>query len=265
MPRFAANLSFLFNEVLFLDRFAAAANAGFNAVEFAFAYEHPAKELTSRLAANGLEQVLINAPPGDLNAGDRGLAGCPGREDEFAASFATALRYAQALSCPRIHVMAGVLPASADQAQRAQHRSTFVRNLRFAARESERDGVTLTIEPINPRDMPGYLLTTQGEAHAIREEVGMQNVKVQMDLYHAQIVEGDLSTKLRRWLSDIGHIQIASVPDRHEPDSGELNCCALFDLLDELGYKGWVGCEYQPAPERCQGSLGWTSLGGGKA
>jgi hydroxypyruvate isomerase len=256
MPRFAANLSFLFNEVPFLDRFAAAANAGFNAVEFAFAYEHPAKELASRLAANGLEQVLINAPPGDLNAGDRGLAGWPGREQEFAASFVTALRYAQALSCPCIHVMAGVLPASVDEGERARHRSTFVRNLRFAAGEAEQGGVTLTIEPINPRDMPGYLLTTQGEAHAIREEVGMPNVKVQMDLYHAQIVEGDLSTKLRRWLNDIGHIQIAGVPDRHEPDSGELNCYALFDLLDELGYKGWVGCEYRPRARTLPG-LAW--------
>jgi hydroxypyruvate isomerase len=264
MPRFAANLSFLFNEVPFLDRFAAAARAGFDAVEFAFAYEYPAKELTARLAANGLEQVLINAPPGDFNAGDRGLAGLPGREHEFAASFVTALRYAQALSCPRIHVMAGVLPTDADEAQRTRHRSTFVRNLRFAAREAEQDGITLTLEPINPRDMPGYLLTTQGEAHAIREEVGMPNVKVQMDLYHAQIVEGDLSVKLTRWLNDIGHIQIAGVPERHEPDSGELNCYALFELLDELGYKGWVGCEYRPRNGTVPGlawldRLGWRT------
>ena len=266
MPRFAANLSYLFNEVPFLDRFAAAADAGFNAVEFAFAYEHSAKELTSRLAANGLEQVLINTPPGDLSAGDRGLAGCPGREHEFAASFVTALRYAQALSCPRIHVMAGVLPSSADDAQRARHRSTFVSNLRFAARQAEADGITLTIEPINPRDMPGYLLTKQADAQAIREEVGMPNVKVQMDLYHAQIVEGDLSTKLRRWLNDIGHIQIAGVPDRHEPDTGELNCYALFDLLDELGYKDWVGCEYRPRAGTVPGlawleRLGWRTAG----
>src|SRR6266566_8951416 len=264
MPRFAANLSFLFNEVPFLDRFAAAADAGFEAVEFAFAYEHPVKELTSRLAASGLQQVLINAPPGDLNAGDRGLAGLPAREHEFAAGFVTALRYALALSCPRVHVMAGVVPASADEAQRARHRSTFVRNLRFAAREAEQDGITLTIEPINPRDMPGYLLTTQTEAHAVREEVGMPNVKVQMDLYHAQIVEGDLSVKLRRWLNDIGHIQIAGVPDRHEPDSGELNCYALFELLDELGYEGWVGCEYRPRNGTVPGlawldRLGWRT------
>lgn len=266
MPRFAANLSYLFNEVPFLDRFAAAAEAGFNAVEFAFPYEHPAQELASRLAANGLEQVLINAPPGDLSAGDRGLAGWPGREHEFAASLVTALRYAEALSCPRIHVMAGVLPASADDAQRARHRSTLVRNLRFAARQAEADGITLTIEPINPRDVPGYLLTKQADAHALREEVGTPNLKVQMDLYHAQIVEGDLSTKLRRWLNDIGHIQIAGVPDRHEPDSGELNCYALFDLLDELGYKGWVGCEYRPRAGTVAGLAwlqrwGWRSAG----
>ncbi len=258
MPRFAANLSFLFNEVPFVDRFAAAAHAGFAAVEFAFAYEYPAKELAARLAANGLEQVLINAPPGDLSAGDRGLAGCPGREHEFAASFVTALRYALALSCPRIHVMAGVLPEGTDAALRARHRSTFVRNLRFAAGEAKEDGVLLTIEPINHRDMPGYLLTTQGEAHAIREEVGMDNVKVQMDLYHAQIVEGDLSMKLRRWLDHIGHIQIAGVPDRHEPDSGELDCYALFDLLDEIGYKGWVGCEYRPRNGTVRG-LAWLA------
>lgn len=246
MPRFSANLSFLFTEVPFLDRFAASAHAGFTAVEFGFAYEYPAKELAARIADSALEQVLINTPPGNLSAGDRGLAGCPGREHEFAASFVTALRYAQVLSCPRIHVMAGVLPEGADAAQRARHRSTFVRNLRFAAGEAKEDGITLTIEPINPRDMPGYLLTTQADAHAIREEVGMANVKVQMDLYHAQIVEGDLSMKLRRWLDHIGHIQVAGVPDRHEPDVGELNCYALFDLLDEIGYKGWVGCEYRP-------------------
>jgi hydroxypyruvate isomerase len=256
MPRFDANLSFLFNEVAFLDRFAAAAQAGFSAVEFAYAYEYPAKELSSRLTANGLEQVLINTPPGDLTAGDRGLAGIPGREHEFAANFVIALRYALALSCPRIHVMAGVVPDSADAQLRARHRTTFVRNLRFAAGEAKEDGVTLMLEPINPRDMPGYLLTTQAEAHAIREEVGMPNVKVQMDLYHAQIVEGDLSVKLRRWLNDIAHIQIAGVPERHEPDRGELNCYAMFDLLDELGYAGWIGCEYRPRAGTVPG-LAW--------
>ena len=256
MPRFAANLSFLFHEMAFVDRFAAAAKAGFSAVEFAFGYDYPARELAARLRDNALEQVLINAPPGDLAAGDRGLAALPGREHEFAAGVVTALRYAQALSCPRIHVMAGVVPDAADPRRRARHRATFVANLRFAAREAAEEGVELTIEPINQRDMPDYFLTTQADAHAIREDVGAANLKVQMDLYHAQIVEGDLFEKLRRWLAQIGHVQIAGVPGRHEPDVGEINCYALFALLDELGYRGWVGCEYRPLRDTLAG-LAW--------
>jgi hydroxypyruvate isomerase len=234
----------------------AAAQAGFLAVEFGFAYEYPPRELAARLQANGLAQVLINAPPGDTAAGDRGLAAQPGREHEFAASLVTALRYAQALDCPRVHVMAGVVPADADAERRVRQRSTFVRNLRFAAREAKDQGAMLTIEPINPRDMPGYFLNTQAEAHAIREEVGADNLKVQMDLYHAQIVEGDLSEKLRRWLPHIGHVQIAGVPGRHEPDEGEVDYAYLFRLLDELGYAGWVGCEYRPRDGTVAG-LGW--------
>ena len=256
MPRFDANLSYLFTEVPFLDRFAEAAQAGFGAVEFSFGYDYPAPEIAARLAANGLQQVLINAPPGDWTMGDRGLAAWPGREHEFAASVVTALRYADALSCPRVHVLAGVLPVDTDAAQRGRHRSTFVRNLRYAAREAAGHGVTVTIEPINPRDVPGYFLTTQAEAHAIREEVGAANLKVQMDLYHAQIVEGDLAAKLERWLPQIGHIQVAGVPGRHEPDIGEVNFFYLFALLDELGYDGWVGCEYRPA-EGTRAGLAW--------
>ncbi len=258
MPRFSANLSFLYIEVPFLDRFAAAARDGFGAVEFAFGYDFPAEEIAARLKAHGLTQVLINAPPGALAAGERGLAALPGREQEFAASVVTALSYAQTLGCPRVHVMAGVLPEGADAERRARHRLTFVRNLRFAAREAEGRGIALTIEPINPRDVPGYFLTMQAEAHAIRAEVGATNVSVQMDLYlyHAQIVEGDLSEKLRRWLPHIGHIQIAGVPGRHEPDVGEINYRHLFALLDELGYGGWVGCEYRPLAGTSAG-LGW--------
>jgi hydroxypyruvate isomerase len=256
MPRFSANLSFLFNELPFLDRFAAAAHAGFRAVEFAFAYEYPPREIAARLAANGLAQVLINAPPGELAAGDRGLAALPGREYEFIASLATALRYAEALSCPRVHVMAGIVPEGSDAEGHARQRSIFVSNLRLAAREAQEQGVELTIEPINPRDIPGYFLNTQGEAHAIREEVGAANLKVQMDLYHAQIVEGDLSEKLRHFLPHIGHIQIAGVPGRHEPDVGEINYRHLFALIDELGYQGWVGCEYRPLDGTVEG-LGW--------
>src|SRR5437763_1189736 len=190
MPRFSANLSFLYTEVPFLDRFAAAARDGFRAVEFAFGYEFPAEEIAARLKTHDLIQVLINAPPGAYAAGERGLAALPGREHEFAASIGTALSYARTLGCPRVHVMAGILPDGADAERRARHRSTFVRNLRFAAGEAEH-GVALTIEPLNPRDVPGYFLTTQAEAHAIRAEVGASNLAVQMDLYHAQIVEGD--------------------------------------------------------------------------
>ena len=256
MPRFAANLSFLYTEVPFLDRFAAAAHDGFRAVEFGFGYDFAAKEIAARLSAHHLEQVLINAPPGNLAAGDRGLAALPGREHEFAASVVTALAYARTLACPRVHVMAGILPGEADAERRARCRSTFVRNLRFAAREAGEQGVTVTIEPINPRDMPGYFLTRQADAHAIREEAGMANIKVQMDLYHAQIVEGDLASKLRHWLPHIAHIQIAGVPGRNEPDVGEVNFDYLFALLDELGYTGWVGCEYRPR-EGTSAGLGW--------
>ena len=256
MPRFSANLSFLYTEVPFLERFAAAAHDGFHAVEFGFGYDFPAKEIAVRLKAHGLEQVLINAPPGDLATGDRGLAALPGREHEFAASVLTALAYARTLDCPRVHIMAGVAPEAAEGEERARHRTTFVRNLRFAAREAAGQGVTLTIEPINPRDVAGYFLTTQADAHAIREEAGVPNLKVQMDLYHAQIVEGDLSEKLRRWLPQIGHIQIAGVPGRHEPDAGEINYRHVFAQLDELGYAGWVGCEYRPRAGTSAG-LGW--------
>jgi 2-dehydrotetronate isomerase len=256
MPRFDANLSFLFNEVPFLDRFAEAAHAGFSAVEFAFGYDYPVAEILARLSAHGLRQVLINAPPGDWSRGDRGLASLPGREHEFTASFVTALRYAEALSNPLIHVMAGVLPERADPDTRSRFRATFVRNLRLAARAAAEQGVTLTIEPINSRDVPGYWLNTQAEAHAIREEVEAANLKVQMDFYHVQIVEGDLAEKFRRWQPHIGHVQIAGVPGRHEPDVGEINYRYVFNLLDELGYDGWIGCEYRPA-DGTRAGLAW--------
>ena len=256
MPRFSANLSFLFNEFPFLDRFGEAAKSGFGAVEFAFGYEYPMPEIAARLTGHGLRQVLINAPPGNWAAGERGLASLPGREHEFTASMVTALRYADALSCPRVHVMAGVLPTDADAATRAQHRATFVRNLSLAAKDAAEQGVTLTIEPINTRDVPGYFLNLQSEAHALREDIGAANVKVQMDFYHVQIMEGDIAAKFRQWQPHIGHVQIAGAPDRHEPDTGEVNYYYLFDLLDELGYDGWVGCEYRPAESTREG-LAW--------
>ena len=256
MPRLSANLSFLFNEVPFLDRFGEAARAGFRAVEFAFAYDVPVHAIAARLEAHGLQCVLINAPPGDYAAGERGLAALPGREDEFAASFATALRYARALRCPRIHAMAGVLPPDADAGLHTRARSTFVGNLRSACAEARPHDIAVLIEALNPRDVPNYLFSTQAAAHAIREEVGAPNLEVQMDLYHTQVVEGDLAVRLERWLPHIGHIQIAGTPGRHEPDLGEINYAWLLRRVDELGYDGWVGCEYRPLRGTLEG-LAW--------
>jgi hydroxypyruvate isomerase len=243
MPRFAANLTMMFTEVPFARRFAAAAAAGFDAVEFLFPYDHSPEDVAAWLKDSKLRNVLFNLPPGNWEAGERGIASLPGREAEFQAGVATALTYAKALGTPRLHVMAGLLPEGADRNACLER---YVDNLRYAARQLAQHGLTLLIEPINGRDMPGYLLQTQAEAHAVRERVGEANLKVQMDLYHAQIMGGDLSATLRRHIGHVGHIQVAGVPDRHEPDQGELNVKHLFGLLDELGYEGWVGCEYRP-------------------
>ena len=260
MPQFAANLSMLYNDVDFLDRFAAAAADGFTAVEYLFPYAYASEELAARLKAHGLRQVLFNAPPGNWEAGERGIACLPGREAEFREGLGQALAYAKALDCPRVHVMAGLVPAGHDT---AKVRATYVANLRHAAGEAAKLGVDLLIEPINGRDMPGFFLSRQDQAHALLAEIDAPNVKVQMDLYHAQIVEGDLAMKLRHYLPTgrVGHLQIAGVPERHEPDVGELNYSYLFRLLDELGYAGWIGCEYRPArgaaPHATSDGLGW--------
>jgi 2-dehydrotetronate isomerase len=258
MPRFAANLTMMYGEHPFPDRFAAAAKDGFKAVEYLFPYEYPAKDLAKWLCEHGLTQMLLNAPPGNWAAGERGLASLPGKEAEFRAGIQTALEYAQTLGCPRVHVMAGVEPAGADC---AAMRGTFKANLAWAAELAAPAGVQLLIEPINTRDMPGYFLNRQDVAHALVDEIGSPVVKVQMDLYHCQIVEGDVSMKLRKYLSgagrkNVGHIQIASVPERNEPDRGELNYDYLFDLIDELGYDGWIGCEYRPRAGTSEG-LAW--------
>lgn len=253
MPKFAANLTMMFNEVPFPQRFAAAAAAGFKAVEFLFPYEHTPREVAGWLTENGLENVLFNMPPGDWAAGERGIASLPGREEEFRASVARALEYGLALGTPRLHAMAGLLQ---DEADRAAHRRTYVENLRYAARELAKHDRMLLIEPINTRDIPGYFLNTQADAHAVREEVGAPNLKVQMDFYHVQIVEGDIAMKFRKYFDHVGHIQVASVPERNEPDDGEVNYRYLFQLVDALGYAGWIGCEYRPRAGSAQG-LGW--------
>jgi hydroxypyruvate isomerase len=249
MLRFAANLTFMYGEYAFPDRFAAAARDGFTAVEYLFPYEYPAQQLAVWLQSHGLVQALFNAPPGNWAAGERGLASLPGREAEFRSTMHTAFDYAQALHCRRVHVMAGLQPGS---------RSTFVANLAWAAALAQPAGIELLIEPINSRDMPGYFLNRQDEAHAIVDEVGNPALKVQMDLYHCQIVEGDVSMKLRKYLADksVGHIQIASVPARNEPDHGELNYDYVLDLIDELGFEGWIGCEYRPKGGTSNG-LAW--------
>lgn len=249
MPRFAANLSMLYPELDFLDRFEAAARDGFRAVEFLFPYACEKSELVARLSANGLQQVLFNGPPGDWEAGERGLASLPGREAEFRSGVLRAIDYAVALDCPRIHVMAGLVPAGTE---RETLRPTYVANLHWAAVEAAKAGRDLLIEPINTRDIPGYFLNRQAEAHAIVAEVGALNLQVQMDLYHCQIVEGDVAMKIRQYLPTgrVGHLQIAGVPDRNEPDIGELDYGYLFEVIDEVsaqcGWKGWIGCEYRP-------------------
>jgi hydroxypyruvate isomerase len=264
MPNFAANLSMLYPEHAFLDRFEAAARDGFEAVEFLFPYEHPAAEIAARLKANGLQQVLFNMPPGDWNAGERGTACLPGRESEFREGVTRALAYAQALGCPRVHVMAGLVPAGV---QREALRPTYVANLRWAAERAAQQGVALMMEPINTRDIPGFFLNRQDHAHELIADIGAANVQVQMDLYHCQIVEGDVAMKIRQYLPTgrVGHFQIAGVPQRHEPDVGELNYAYLFDVIDEVsaqcGWQGWVGCEYRPArgaqPGGTTAGLGW--------
>jgi hydroxypyruvate isomerase len=255
MPRFAANLTMMFNELPFPQRFAAAARAGFKGVEFLFPYDHQPAEVAGWLKENGLFNALFNMPPGDWAAGERGVASLPGREEQFRAGVATALEYAKAQGTPCLHAMAGLLPAGAD---RAAHRAVYVENLRYAARALAPQGIMLLIEPINSRDMPGYFLSTQADAHAIREAVGEPNLKVQMDFYHAQIMEGDITMTLKKYFEHIGHIQIASVPDRHEPDDGEVDYRYVFRLLDQLGYAGWVGCEYRPRA-RTEDGLGWLA------
>ena len=247
----------LYPELDFMDRFEAAAQDGFKAVEYLFPYAFESSEIAVRLKANGLRQVLFNAPPGDWDGGERGLACLPGREAEFRESLVQALEYAAALDCPRIHVMAGLIPAGTG---RETLYSIYIGNLRWAALEAARQGVDVLIEPINTRDIPGFFLNRQDDAHQVVADVGASNLKVQMDLYHCQIVEGDLAMKLRQYLptGNVGHIQIAGVPQRHEPDVGELNYPYLFSVLDELGYTGWVGCEYRP---KAGMQVGGTSAG----
>jgi 2-dehydrotetronate isomerase len=250
MPRFAANLTFMFNEHPFLDRFSAAADAGFEAVEYLFPYEHPPEAIAERLKANGLIQALFNLPPGDWAAGERGLAAIPGREPEVRAGLETALPYIQATGVAQVHLMAG-RAARSPEADRV-----FEDNIRFHAERLAPHGVTLLLEPLNTRDNPGYYLTDFDHAAALIRRLAIPNLKLQFDLYHCQIVHGDVTIRLRNALDLIGHVQIASVPSRNEPDREELNGPFLFEELDRLGYGGFVGGEYRPRGATVDG-LGW--------
>ncbi len=252
MPRFAANLTFLFNELPFVERFAAARTAGFDAVEFISPYGLSVGQLGQLVEENQLAISVFNLPAGDWEAGERGLAALPGREAEFQASVGLALQYAQASGATQLHMMAGIT-AGMDH---ALVRQTYLANLRYAAERLAEAGLTLLIEPINTRDMPGYFLAQTDQAVQVIEEVALPNLKLQFDIYHHQISRGDVSRYLERLMPVIGHIQIASIPARQEPDTGELDYRHVFRLLDELGYTGWVGCEYRPRVGTVAG-LGW--------
>ncbi len=251
MPRFAANLTLMFNEVPFEDRFDAAALAGFDAVEFLFPYALSPEAVAERVLRNGLSVALFNLPPGDWEAGDRGLAALPGRRDEVAPALATALRYADAVGARRLHLMAG-LADPADAACVAAYRYA----VRACAETLGERGMELVLEPINGRNMPGYFLDDFGRAADLIGDLALPNVRLQFDIYHRQIMHGDVVMALRRMMPVIGHIQIASVPSRNEPDGEELNFPYLFAELDRLGYAGFVGCEYNPRG-RTEDGLGW--------
>jgi 2-dehydrotetronate isomerase len=243
MIRFAANLSMLFTETEFLSRFSRAATAGFRGVEYLFPYEFEISELRGELVANRLKQVLFNMPPGDWQAGDRGLAAQPGREREFDDALVLALEYARALECPQVHVMAGSRLGNCGE---DEQRAVYVRNIRRVADAFQPYGIKALIEPINFHDMPGYFLNTPQQAASLLTEIGRDNVAMQFDLYHCQIMTGHLMASLEKHWPLISHIQIASVPGRHEPDQGEINYAWILRRLDEMGYAGWVGCEYRP-------------------
>jgi hydroxypyruvate isomerase len=253
MPKFAANLSMLFTELPFLDRFEAAASAGFQGVEFLFPYDYDAADLAARLKANGLTQVLFNLPAGNWDAGERGIAIYPNLVNEFRESVRRALRYAKALGCTRLHCLAGTAPVGADH--RAM-RKTYIDYLTFAARALADEGISLLIEPINTRDVSHYFLDSTAKAVDVIESVAAPNLHMQYDVYHAQIMEGDLAPTISRYLPHIAHVQIADTPGRHEPGTGEINFPFVFDHIDKAGYRGWVGCEYKPRGSTYD-SLAW--------
>ena len=253
MPKFSANLSMLFTELPFLDRFGAAANAGFDAVEFLFPYAWTAQEIKQRLDMHGLQLVLHNLPAGDWDAGERGIACHPDRVKEFRDGVARAIDYAKALGVGQLNCLAGKAPAGVSE---DRLRQTFVDNLTYAAAQLKQAGLKLLIEPINSVDIPGFYLTRTTQAAAMLVEVGADNAFIQYDIYHAQRMEGELAETMQKYLPRIGHIQLADNPGRNEPGTGEINYPFLLAHLEKIGYQGWIGCEYKPATTTVAG-LGW--------
>ena len=253
MPKFAANLTMLFNEVPFLDRFAAAKKAGFGGVEYLFPYDFEKGVLAEQLHQYGLTQVLHNLPAGNWGAGERGIAILPNRVAEFRDGVSRAVEYAKALDCRQVNCLAGIVPEGADP---VKLRAVFVENLRYAADALAKHNIKLLIEPINTRDIPGFFLNGTEQAIQIISEVGSENLFVQYDIYHMQIMEGDLAMTMKKHLGRIAHIQLADNPGRNEPGTGEINYPFLFRTLDEIGYRGWIGCEYKPKTNTLEG-LGW--------
>ena len=253
MPRFSANLSFLFTERPFLERFSAARAAGFAAVEFHFPYEFDRAALAEVILTSGLDVVLFNLPAGNWAAGERGIACHPRRIAEFQDGVGLAIEYAKLLGCPRLNCLAGIAPVGVSP---EKARETLVENLRFAAAVTRRAGIELLLEPLNTRDTPGFLVSTTDAGLALIAAAGQENLRLQYDIYHAQVMEGDLARRLAEHLPRIGHIQLADNPGRHEPGTGEINFPFLFAHLDRLGYAGWVGCEYKPSTAT-EASFGW--------
>ena len=260
MPRFSANLSMLFLEHDFLDRFDAAARAGFKGVEYIGPYDHAPEVVASRLKKNGLSQVLFNLPAGDWASGERGIAVLPDRVDEFRASVDTAITYAKALGCPQVYCLAGIAQAGLNYGKLEE---VFVENLKFAAEKLEKAGIKLLIEAINTRDIPGFFLNTSKQGLAIIDRVGSDNLHFQYDIYHMQIMEGDLARTIEANLGRIAHIQLADNPGRHEPGTGEINYPFLYEHIDRIGYDGWIGAEYKPKAGT-EAGLGWFQAIAGK-
>jgi hydroxypyruvate isomerase len=255
MPKLAANLSWLYQEVPLLRRFGLAAAHGFKAVEILFPYEAPADDIAAELKKHKLTQALFNLPPGDWSKGERGLGAQPGREADFKAALDKALDYAKVLECRTLHVMSGLIAPGADE--KVMHR-TFISNLKLACDRTASSGLTLVLEPINRRDIPGYFTNTTGQVKAIIEEVGAPNLRLQLDLYHLQVTEGDLQKRTERLFPITSHVQIAGNPDRNEPDVGEANHLYLLDVLDRLGFEGYVGLEYKPKTTTGAGLARWA-------